>query len=161
MNPMPEVGQPAPDFEGITQTGDKIRLSDFRGQKVVLYFYPKDNTPGCTRQAKSLKEGWEKLQQQGITVIGVSPDSVESHRKFADKHQLPFLLVSDPDHTIAEQYGVWGERNLYGRKFMGIKRTTFLIDEQGIIRKIIKRPDVKNHAHQVLEAWQKLITTST
>ncbi len=153
---MPEVGQPAPDFEGLDQRGALVRLSDFRGQKVVLYFYPKDNTPGCTRQARSLKEGWEMLREAGIAVIGVSPDSVESHQKFAEKHDLPFILVSDPDHRIAERYGVWGERTLYGRKFMGIKRTTFLIDENGIIRKIIKRPDVKDHARQVLEAWKAL-----
>ncbi len=156
MSTMPEVGQIAPDFEGLNQYGEPVRLSDFRGQKVALYFYPKDNTPGCTRQAKSLKEGWELLKEAGITVIGVSPDTVESHAAFAQKHDLPFLLISDPDHHIAELYGVWGERNLYGRKFMGIKRTTFLIDEQGVIRKIIKRPHVKDHAREVLEAWKAL-----
>ena len=147
---MPEVGAPAPDFEGVTQTGEKIRLSDFRGKKVALYFYPKDDTPGCTKQACNLRDHLDVLREAGIVVIGVSGDDVASHEKFAGKYHLPFPLIADPEHEILETYGVWGERNLYGRKFMGIKRTTFLIDEDGIIRHVFKRPKVSEHAGEIL-----------
>lgn len=150
---MPQAGQPAPDFDGKTQTGETIRLSDFRGRKVVLYFYPKDDTPGCTKQACNLRDEYSDLQNAGIAVIGVSGDDVASHEAFAEKYDLPFPLVADPGREILEQYGVWGERNLYGRTFMGTKRTTFLIDEDGTIVHVFKRPKVEEHAREVLEKF--------
>lgn len=150
---MPEPGEQAPPFEGVTQTGETISLSDYRGQKIALYFYPKDNTAGCTKQACNLRDEYQHLQDDDIAVIGVSADPVESHKEFADKYDLPFPLISDPDRRILEAYGVWGERNLYGRKFMGIFRTTFLIDEDGVIKKVIKRPKVKEHAAEILDKF--------
>jgi len=151
---MPEVGQPAPLFEGQTQDGEAIRLADYRGRKVALYFYPKDDTPGCTKQACSLRDGYQDLLDAGIAVIGVSPDAVASHARFADTYALPFPLVADPEHVVLEQYGAWGRRSLYGRIFMGVKRTTFLIDEDGVIRHILKRPDVNEHAAEVLAKFR-------
>lgn len=148
-NTMPEPGERAPDFEGVTQSGDTIRLSDFRGRKVALYFYPKDDTPGCTKQACNLRDEYEHLGDREIAVVGVSGDDVESHREFASKYNLPFPLVADPDRQILETYGVWGERNLYGRTFLGTSRTTFLIDEDGIVQHVIKRPRVKEHAEEI------------
>lgn len=152
-NAMLEPGTPAPDFEGETQLGKPVRLSDYRGKKVALYFYPKDNTSGCTKQACNLRDEYSDLQRAGIEVIGVSADDVASHEKFAGKYNLPFPLVADPQHEILEAYGVWGQRNLYGRKFMGIKRTTFLIDEEGKIVDVIKRPKVGNHASEVMKKF--------
>ena len=146
---MPETGDRAPDFEGMTQTGESVRLSDYRGKKVALYFYPKDGTPGCTKQACNLRDEHEHLGRQDIAVIGVSSDDVDSHKEFADQHDLPFPLVADPDRTILEMYGVWGEKNLYGRRSMATTRTTFLIDEEGIVRHVIKRPRVKVHAKEI------------
>lgn len=150
---MPEPGAKAPEFEGQTQTGDTVRLSDLRGKKVALYFYPKDDTPGCTKQACNLRDDYQQLQEAGIAVVGVSADDVESHRKFADKYSLPFPLIADPEHQILEAYGVWGERSLYGRKFMGIQRTTFLIDEEGRVVDTIKRPKVSEHAREVIKKF--------
>lgn len=144
------AGTPAPDFEAVDQEGRTVRLSDFRGQYVALYFYPKDDTPGCTRQACSLRDGYARLQEAGVVVLGVSGDDVASHSRFAEKYALPFPLLADPEHAILEAYGVWGERNLYGRKFMGIKRTTFLIDPDGVIRHVFKRPRVDEHADEIL-----------
>jgi peroxiredoxin Q/BCP len=152
-NAMPEVGQEAPDFEGVDQHGRTIRLCDFRGRKVALYFYPKDDTPGCTKQACSLRDGYARLQEAGVVVLGVSADDADSHRRFAEKYGLPFPLVADPEAKICRAYGVWGERTLYGRKFMGIRRTTFLIDEDGRIRQIIRRPKVDQHADEVLQGF--------
>ncbi|MFW5972373.1 MAG: thioredoxin-dependent thiol peroxidase [Bacteroidota bacterium] len=152
-NGMPEPGAKAPEFEGQTQTGDTVRLSDLRGKKVALYFYPKDDTPGCTKQACNLRDDYQQLQEAGIAVVGVSADDVESHRKFADKYSLPFPLIADPEHQILEAYGVWGERSLYGRKFMGIQRTTFLIDEEGRVVDTIKRPKVSEHAREVIKKF--------
>lgn len=146
---MPAPGDPAPYFEGMTQSGEKISLDDYRGQKIALYFYPKDNTSGCTKQACNLRDGYRQLQEEGIAVIGVSADDVKSHQEFAGKYDLPFPLIADPDHDVLEAYGVWGERNLYGRKFMGISRTTFLIDEDGTIRHVFKRPKVQEHAGEI------------
>jgi len=148
---MPQPGEPAPAFEGITQNGDVIRLEDFRGKKLALYFYPKDDTPGCTKQACNLRDEYRLLQRGDIAVVGVSADPVESHQDFAEKYDLPFPLISDPDRRIIEAYGVWGERTLFGRKLMGIKRTTFLIDEDGIVRHVIKRPKVDAHAEEIIE----------
>ncbi len=152
-NPMPEAGQPAPLFEGRTQNGETLRLEDYRGRKVALYFYPKDDTPGCIKQACNLRDNYQGLLDAGIAVIGVSGDDVASHEKFAGKYDLPFPLVADPDHAVLEQYGVWGERNLYGRTFMGIKRTTFLIDEDGLVRHVFKRPSVSEHTAEILDRF--------
>ncbi|HET6569229.1 MAG TPA: thioredoxin-dependent thiol peroxidase [Rhodothermales bacterium] len=150
---MPDVGEEAPDFEAKTQRGDTVRLSDFRGRKVALYFYPKDDTPGCTKQGCNLRDNYSQLLNAGIAVLGVSTDDVASHEQFADKYALPFPLAADPDHDIVNAYGVWGEKNLYGNKFMGTKRTTFLIDEQGKIVAVIKRPDTGNHAQEILKKF--------
>lgn len=152
---MPEVGQPAPDFEGRTQDGDTVRLSDYRGRKLALYFYPKDDTPGCTKQACSLRDDYSKLLDHGIAVVGVSADDVDSHARFAEKYELPFPLVADPEHRVLKAYGVRGERNLYGRTFMGTKRTTFLIDEEGTIHHIFKRPNTGAHAQEILEKFKE------
>src|SRR5690606_6053585 len=127
MSVMPQPGDPAPDFEGPTQGGGTFRLADHRGRPVALYFYPEDDTGGCTKQACNLRDHYADLRKAGVVVVGVSPDDVASHDRFAEKYDLPFPLVADPDHAIIEAYGVWGEKNLYGKKSMGLKRTTFLI----------------------------------
>jgi thioredoxin-dependent peroxiredoxin len=150
---MLEAGDKAPEFTGKNQDGKTVGLSDFRGRKVALYFYPKDDTPGCTKQACSLRDGFAELEANNIAVIGVSPDDEESHRKFIEKYDLPFTLIADTDKEILGEYGVWGERNLYGNKSMGVKRTTFLIDEEGTITKIFKRVKVDEHAEEVLKAF--------
>ena len=146
-----QAGQKAPAFSGKDQNGNKVSLKDFKGQKVVLYFYPEDDTPGCTAQACNLRDNYSELQGQGYVVIGVSPNDEASHQKFAGKYDLPFPLLADPKHTIIEKYGVWGEKNLYGRKFMGLHRTTFLIDEKGAIERIILRPKTKVHTEEILK----------
>ena len=152
---MPAAGEQAPEFEGPTHEGETLRLSDYRGRKVALYFYPKDDTPGCTKQACNLRDNYQTLVDAGIAVIGVSGDDVDSHEQFADKYDLPFPLVADPDHDVLEAYGAWGKRNLYGKKFMGIKRTTFLIDEDGVIRHVFKRPKTSAHAEEVLRKFDE------
>lgn len=145
-----KIGNKAPDFSATNQHGTKLSLSDFAGQKLVLYFYPKDNTPGCTDEACNLRDNHDKLLGAGYKVIGVSPDNEKSHHKFIDKFALPFDLIADTDTKICEAYGVWVEKSMYGRKYMGVARTTFLIDEKGIIEKIIDKVDTKNHSVQVL-----------
>lgn len=150
---MPRTGEAAPDFEGSAQGGDRVRLSDLRGRKVALYFYPKDDTPGCTKQVCNLRDGHQTLLNEGIVVIGVSPDDEASHAKFAGKYDVPFPLLADPDKDIIERYGVWGEKNLYGKKTMGLKRTTFLIDEAGRIVHVFKRPKVAEHTHEIMEKF--------
>src|SRR4051812_40554797 len=147
-------GDKAPVFEGVEQNGKEVSLNDFRGKKVILYFYPKDDTPGCTAQACNLRDNYSELLKKGFEVIGVSTDSVKSHKKFENKFNLPFPLIADEDKTIVEQYGVWGEKKFMGREFMGTKRTTFLIDEGGTIKKIITKPDTANHTEEVLEGWK-------
>lgn len=149
-------GMNAPVFEGTDQNGNKISLSDFAGKKVIMYFYPKDDTPGCTAQACNLRDNYTTLIQQGFQVVGISTDSVKSHKKFEDKYSLPFPLIADDEKIIVEQYGVWGEKKFLGKKYMGTARTTFLIDEDGIIKKIITKPDTKNQTQQVLDAWNQL-----
>ena len=146
-------GSKAPAFSGVDQNGNKISLTDFKGKKVVLYFYPKDDTPGCTAQACNLRDNYSELLKKGFQVIGVSADSVKSHKKFEEKFQLPFPLIADEDKKIVEQYQVWGEKQNFGKTYMGINRTTFLIDESGNIKKVIKKPDTQNQTQQVLEAW--------
>ncbi|PJJ60881.1 thioredoxin-dependent thiol peroxidase [Hymenobacter chitinivorans] len=143
-------GTPAPDFEALDQDGNLIRLQDLRGKKVALYFYPKDDTPGCTAQACNLRDHQDELTAKNVQVIGVSVDSAKSHQKFVLKYELPFPLLVDTDKKIVEAYGVWQEKSMYGRKYMGTMRHTFLIDEQGIIEKVIEKVDTKNHAAQLL-----------
>lgn len=146
-----QVGQKAPAFTGVDQDGKKVSLSELKGSKVVLYFYPEDDTPTCTIQACNLRDNYSLLKKNGFTVIGVSPDVEEKHQKFREKFQLPFTLLADPQHKIIEKYGVWGEKNLYGRKYMGIHRTTFVIDENGMIQKIFLRPKNKAHAEEIVK----------
>ena len=143
-------GQKAPDFTAKDQDGNEISLSQFAGKKVVLYFYPKDSTPGCTTEACDFRDNYQSLVSQGIVVLGVSADDEASHRKFIAKHNLPFPLIADTDKKIVENYGVWVEKNMYGKKYMGIARKTFLIDEAGILTHIIDKVDTKNATAQVL-----------
>lgn len=145
-----EEGQEAPLFTGVDQNGNKISLTDFKGKKVVLYFYPADDTPGCTAQACNLRDNYALLKQNGFEILGVSPDDTQSHQKFENKYNLPFALLADPQREIIDQYGVWGEKNLYGNKFMGVLRTTFVIDENGKIQKIFKRPKTQEHAEEII-----------
>ena len=147
---MPEVGDKAPLFEGPDQSGSTIRLQDYLGKTVVLYFYPADDTPGCTTQSCNLRDGQAELTSRGIVVLGVSKDSVESHQKFADKYSLPFSLIADKGLAITKRYGAYGEKNMYGIKRMGVKRTTFLIDPQGVIQHVFKRPKTKDHTNEIL-----------
>lgn len=149
-------GTKAPDFTGLDQNGKKISLKDFKGKKVVLYFYPKNDTPTCTTQACNLRDNYSLLTKQGLVVIGVSVDSVKSHKKFETKHELPFLLVADEDKKIVEKYGVWGEKLFMGKNIIGTHRTTFLIDETGKIRKIISKPKSKVHTEEILNAWKEV-----
>src|SRR5690606_2510608 len=150
VSPMPEAGEKAPGFSGMDQHGNAVSLDDFRGRKVVLYFYPKDDTPGCTKQACNLRDGQGVLKAKGIAVVGVSGDSVKSHGKFADKYDLPFPLIADEDLEIIKRYGVYGEKNFYGVKSFGIKRTTFLIDEEGTILHVFKKPKTGEHTQEIL-----------
>ena len=147
-------GQKAPQFTGIDQDGNKVSLADFKGKKIALYFYPEDDTPTCTVQACNLRDRYDLLKKEGFTVIGVSPDDPEKHRKFSMKFDLPFTLLADPKHSIINNYGVWGEKNLYGRKYMGLHRTSFVIDEKGIIRKIFLRPKNKAHAEEIIASMK-------
>lgn len=146
-----EKGQSAPDFKGKDQDGNEISLSDLKGKKVVLYFYPKDQTPGCTAQACNLRDNYEELQKRGYVVLGVSSDSQASHQKFIEKQQLPFSLIADEDKSIHEKYDVWKEKNMYGRKYMGTVRTTFIINEEGKIEEVIEKVKTKEHASQILK----------
>lgn len=143
------AGEKAPAFTGIDQEGKKVSLSDWKGHKLVLYFYPEDDTPTCTIQACNLRDNYALLKKHGFTVIGVSPDDPQKHQRFREKFSLPFTLLADPAHKIIDKYGVWGEKNLYGRNYMGLHRTTFVIDEKGIIRKIFLRPKNKAHAEEI------------
>ena len=149
-------GEKAPSFKGKDQHGKTVSLSDFKGKTVALYFYPQDDTPTCTAQACNLRDNYGLLKNKGIEVIGISPDTVEKHKKFETKYDLPFTLIADPDHTIIEKYGVWGEKQMYGKKYMGILRTTFLIDKNGVIQKIFHKPKAKQQAEEVLEAVEKV-----
>ena len=149
-------GDKAPAFKSKDQNGKPVSLSDFKGKKVALFFYPEDDTPTCTIEACNLRDNYSLLKKEGIVVLGVSPDDEKKHKKFEQKFNLPFTLVADNDKKIIDKYGVWGEKNLYGRKYMGLHRTTFLIDEKGIIRKIFKKPRSKMHSEEILKAWQEL-----
>ncbi|QNL23026.1 thioredoxin-dependent thiol peroxidase [Hyphobacterium sp. CCMP332] len=145
------IGDKAPQFEGIDQNGDPIKLSDFKGKKVVLYFYPKDNTPGCTAESCNLRDHNDDFQSKGYQIIGISSDSPKSHLKFIDKYDLPFPLIADEDKTIHEQFGTWVEKSMYGRKYMGTQRSTFVIDENGVIEDIIEKVKTKDHTAQILK----------
>jgi len=147
-------GMKAPLFEGTDQDGKTIKLSDFTGKKVVLYFYPKDNTPGCTAEACNLRDNHRELLKKGFAVIGVSMDSEKSHKGFALKYSLPFPLIADTSRKLLNDYGVYREKKLYGKSFLGIVRTTFIIDEKGIIEKIISKVDTNNHTDQILKLYQ-------
>ena len=148
-------GMPAPKFEGKDQNGNSIKLSDYTGKKVVLYFYPKDNTPGCTAEACSLRDNYQELISKGFIVLGVSPDSEKSHKGFSEKYNLPFPLIADPEKKILEAYGAYGEKVMYGKKVTGVIRTTFIIDEKGKIEKVIRKVDTKEHAPQIFKLYSK------
>jgi len=151
---MVKEGNVAPAFTAKTGNGETVRLKDLRGQKLVLYFYPKDDTPGCTKEACSFRDAFSDYKKRGIEVLGVSPDNESSHKKFTAKYKLPFTLLADPDHEIADAYGVWGEKKFMGRTYMGVKRMTFLIDEKGKIRKVFEKVKPEEHAKEVLEAFE-------
>lgn len=153
---MLEPGQPAPDFTLPDQDGRPVSLSDFRGQPVVVYFYPKDDTPGCTTQACGIRDQWSEFEAAGAAVLGISPDSVESHAKFQGKYDLPHTLLADPDKQVMEPWGAWGEKVLYGKKSIGAIRSTVLVDAEGNVAKVWKRVQAKKHADQVLKALQDL-----
>ncbi len=147
-----KVGDKAPEIFGLDENGNEIRLSNYKGHKVVLYFYPKDNTSGCTAEACSFRDGYSDLRKAGYEVIGVSVDNAKSHQKFIEKNQLPFPLIADTDKKLVEQFGVWGEKSMYGRKYMGTFRTTFIINEEGVIERIFTPKEIKTkeHAQQIL-----------
>jgi peroxiredoxin Q/BCP len=148
---MVEQGSPAPDFELQSDAGEPVRLSDFRGKPVVLYFYPKDHTSGCTTQACGIRDAWSEFERAGAVVLGVSPDDVASHESFRADYELPFTLLADPDHKVAEAYGVWAEKSRYGRTYMGIVRSTFVIGPDGTVEKVMRDVKPATHADEVLE----------
>jgi len=152
---MLKEGDKAPEFTAKNQNGEDLKLSDFRGQRVVLYFYPKDDTPGCTKEACSLRDSFDVFEEKGIKILGVSNDDEKKHQKFISKYSLPFDLLADTDKTLVNLYGVYGEKSMYGKKYMGINRKTFLIDENGKIAKIFDKVKVAEHATEVLEAFGK------
>ena len=146
-----QIGTPAPDLSANNQKGETLSIRHFTGKKLVLYFYPKDDTPGCTAEACSLRDNYQDLIAKGYSILGVSPDTEAKHQKFIDKYNLPFDLLADTDNAVALAYGVWVEKSMYGRKYMGIARTTFVIDEQGNLAEIIEKVDTKNHATQIIK----------
>jgi peroxiredoxin Q/BCP len=150
---MLKEGSTAPAFKTVDAEGETVSLIDFRGQKVVLYFYPKDDTPGCTKEACSFRDDFSKFKKRGIVVLGISPDTEASHKKFTAKYKLPFTLLADTEKSIAEAYGVWGEKKFMGRTYMGVLRTTFLIDEKGKIKKVFEKVKPEEHASEVLDAF--------
>ena len=149
---MIEEGKPAPDFELQSDSGEPVKLSELRGRPVVLYFYPKDDTPGCTTEACEFRDAYDVFRERGAEVLGVSPDDIASHQKFKSKHELPFTLLADPDHAVAEKYGVWGERKFAGKTYMGINRSTFIIDEEGKVARAMRGIKPAGHAAQVLDS---------
>jgi peroxiredoxin Q/BCP len=144
------VGDKAPDFKVMNQDGDPVSLADFSGKKLVLFFYPRDNTPTCTKEACNLRDNYAELQSQGYEVLGISTDSEKSHQKFIGKHELPYALLADTDQSMHQAYGTWVEKNMYGKKYMGTARTTFIVDEKGIITNIIKKVKATEHTAQIL-----------
>lgn len=149
-----KIGDKAPDFSANDQQGNPVSLSTLLGKRIVLYFYPKDNTPGCTAEACSMRDGKSELEKMGFTILGVSPDSEKSHQNFITKHNLNFTLLADSDKTIAKAYGVWGLKKFMGRTYEGILRTTFIIDERGFIEKIFDKVDTKNHFEQIVDSYK-------
>jgi len=147
-----EEGRAAPDFSLTSDSGETISLAELRGRPVVLYFYPKDDTPGCTKQACGIRDSWDAFEQTGAVVLGVSPDGASSHAEFKDKYGLPFTLLADPEHATAESYGVWVEKSMYGKKYMGIERSTFVIDADGVVKKVMRKVKPEKHADDVLAA---------
>lgn len=143
-------GQKAPSFKGKNQVGASVSLKDYLGKKLAIFFYPEDDTPTCTEQACNLRDNYALLKKEGIEVVGISPDDVNSHERFIGKFELPYTLVADPQKKIIEAYGVWGEKNMYGRKYMGLIRTTFLVDEKGVIKHVFKKPRVRQHAEEII-----------
>ena len=156
-----KTGDPAPDFTTNDQNGKPVSLKDFRGKKVVLYFYPNDMTPGCTAEACSLRDNYKKLQKQGYVVLGISTNDEKSHRKFIEKEKLPFSLLADTDRAVHEKYGTWVEKSMYGRKYMGTARVTFVIDEKGVIKEIIEKVNTREHASQILEPGTATLAIET
>jgi thioredoxin-dependent peroxiredoxin len=146
-----EEGKPAPDFELTSDSGDTVKLSDLRGKQVVLYFYPKDDTPGCTTQACGIRDTYGEFERAGAVVLGVSPDDERSHVKFKEKFELPFTLLADEDHAVAEEYGVWGEKSYMGKTYFGVNRSTFVIAEDGTVKKVMHKVKPDTHADEVLE----------
>jgi peroxiredoxin Q/BCP len=149
---MVEEGKPAPDFELTTDSGETVRLADLRGKQIVLYFYPRDDTPGCTKQACGIRDTWDAFRATGAEVFGISPDGEESHAKFKQKHALPFTLLADPDHEVTERYGFWGQKSFAGKKYMGVERSTVVIGADGTVEKVFRRVKPADHAAQVLNA---------
>ena len=150
-------GDKAPAFTAKDQNGQKVSLTEYKGKKIALYFYPEDDTPTCTVQACNLRDNYALLKKEGFVVLGVSPDEEKKHKKFETKYDLPFTLLSDPEHKIIDKYGVWGEKQLYGRNYMGLLRTTFLIDEKRVIRKIFLKPKSAFHAEEIVSAWKETV----
>jgi peroxiredoxin Q/BCP len=148
-------GDKAPEIKGMDQTGEAITFDQFQNKKIILYFYPRDNTPGCTSEACNLRDNYQELKEMGFEIVGVSPDSQESHEKFVNKNNLPFRLIADPDKEIINSYGVWGEKKMYGKVFEGLHRTTFIISKDRHIEKIIKKVKTKDHAQQIKEKLEK------
>ncbi|MFR9495442.1 MAG: thioredoxin-dependent thiol peroxidase [Rikenellaceae bacterium] len=148
-----QVGELVPEFEVTTQDGTKFGLEELKAERTILYFYPKDNTSGCTVEAKNLRDGRDQLIENGFRIVGVSPDSEKSHQNFCAKHELNFTLLSDPDKSLCEAFGVWVEKSMYGRKYMGVLRTTFVIDTQGRVERIFEKVDTKNHYQQILKEY--------
>ncbi len=146
-----KVGDAAPEFHGTNEAGNPVKISDFDGKKLVLYFYPKDDTPGCTAEACNLRDNYDMMLQKGFAVMGVSPDTAKKHQKFIEKYNLPFPLLADTEHATAEAYGVWGEKKFMGKSYMGISRVTFVINEKGIIEEIIEKVDTGNHTAQIVK----------
>lgn len=147
-------GDQAPFFSGLNQNNETVTLDSFKGKKLILYFYPKDNTPGCTAESCNLSDNYQAWLAKGYEVVGVSPDSVASHKKFADKFKFGFNLIADPETKILQAYGVWGEKSMYGKKYMGVLRTTFVINEKGIIDEVFEKVDTKNHTDQIIKALE-------
>jgi len=145
-----EEGKPAPEFELTSDSGEQVTLASLRGKPVVLYFYPKDDTPGCTAQACGIRDAWGEFERAGAVVLGVSPDGEASHAKFKEKYQLPFPLLADTGHKVSEEYGVWGEKKLYGKTYMGVERSTFVIDADGNVAKVMRKVKADTHADDVL-----------
>lgn len=149
---MLQKGDQAPAFKAIDQNGKTISLSDFKGKKLVIYFYPKDDTPGCTKEACNLRDNHERLLNEGFAVVGISPDKETSHKKFAEKYQLPFSLLPDPELEIIKAYGAWGKKNMYGKEYEGLLRTTFIVNEEGIVEDVIKKVKTDDHANQIFKS---------